>query len=175
LYKNGNWTAVSVTNAALVIDGKAIKDADGNAVTQYQNWANWWAYYHTRNLMARTSLSRVFGSSALSASTPSGGFGNDIRVAWQNLYDNYCAYTVDSDGDCGYSYRDNRGRTQWQSMDTITDDYILQASTIISSLIDTDKSSCASPEPTLGSQILQAGTVKTAPSCYRSDFFNWIF
>ena len=67
LYKASNWTAVAVP------------------ASQYQNWANWWAYYHTRNQMARTALSRVFGSTALAATTADGGFGSDIRVAWQNL------------------------------------------------------------------------------------------
>jgi type IV pilus assembly protein PilY1 len=69
LYKASNWEAVAVPSS------------------QYQNWANWWAYYHTRNQMARTALSRVFGSSALAAITADGGYGSDIRVTWQNLND----------------------------------------------------------------------------------------
>lgn len=69
LYNKSNWTAVAVP-------------AD-----QYQNWANWWAYYRTRTLMARTSVSRAFGSKSLSAKDPDGGFGSDIRVAWQELND----------------------------------------------------------------------------------------
>lgn len=85
LYTSGNWTAVSVTDDDLVINGKTIKDADGNTVSQYQNWANWWAYYHTRNLMARTALSRVFG--ALGKETSDDQYGSNIRVAWQNLND----------------------------------------------------------------------------------------
>jgi len=67
LYNASNWTAVAVPAA------------------QYKNWANWWAYYHTRNQMARTALSRVFGSPSLAARTDTGGFGSDIRVAWQNI------------------------------------------------------------------------------------------
>ena len=67
LYNASNWTAVAVPAA------------------QYKNWANWWAYYHTRNQMARTALSRVFGSSSLAAKTDTGGFGSDLRVAWQNI------------------------------------------------------------------------------------------
>ncbi|OOG55238.1 hypothetical protein B0E47_10680 [Rhodanobacter sp. B05] len=129
LYTTSNWTAVAVPSS------------------QYQNWANWWAYYHTRNLMARTSLSRVFGSTTLAATTSSGGYGSTIRVAWQNLY--------------------------------TTDFFVLQANTLISSLIDTTPTTCMSSSKggslTLGSQGVQAGTVKTPPSCYRSDFFNWIF
>lgn len=56
LYNAANWEAVAVPAA------------------QYQNWANWWAYYRTRNLMTRTALSRVFGS-----------LGDNIRVAYQNI------------------------------------------------------------------------------------------
>ena len=44
---------------------------------EYQNWANWWAYYRTRNLMTRTALSRVFGS-----------LGSNLRVVCQNLNGN---------------------------------------------------------------------------------------
>lgn len=67
LYTVGNWTAVAVPPG------------------QYQNWANWWAYYHTRNQMARTALSRVFGDASLASATADGGFGSNIRVAWQVL------------------------------------------------------------------------------------------
>lgn len=56
LYTAANWEAVSVP------------------VSQYQNFANWYAYYRYRNLMARTAMSRVFGA-----------LGSNIRVAWQNL------------------------------------------------------------------------------------------
>ncbi|MGA9335690.1 MAG: PilC/PilY family type IV pilus protein, partial [Rudaea sp.] len=58
LYNSSNWEAVAVPSA------------------EYQNWANWWAYYRTRNLMTRTALSRVFGT-----------LGGNIRVAWQNIND----------------------------------------------------------------------------------------
>ena len=68
LYKSSNWEAVAVP------------------ASQYQNWANWWAYYRTRNQMTRTAVSRAFGSPLLAAKTSDGGFGSDIRVAWQNLY-----------------------------------------------------------------------------------------
>lgn len=67
LYNKNNWTGISVPAA------------------QYQNWANWWSYYRTRNLMTRTSLSRVFGQ--LGGRTADGvGFGSALRVVWQNLY-----------------------------------------------------------------------------------------
>ena len=80
LYTVGNWEAVSVPNTTVTING--------HSVNQWQNFANWYAYYRTRNLMTRTALSRVFGS--LGAATDTGGFGNSIRVAWQVLKnDNY--------------------------------------------------------------------------------------
>lgn len=75
LYTAGNWEAVSVPNTTATINGQS--------VNQWQNFANWYAYYRTRNLMTRTALSRVFGS--LGAATDKGGFGNSIRVAWQVL------------------------------------------------------------------------------------------
>lgn len=56
LYTAGNWEPAAVPAA------------------EYQNWANWWAYYRTRNLMTRTALSRVFGR-----------LGDNIRVAYQNI------------------------------------------------------------------------------------------
>lgn len=126
LYNKSNWTAVRVPSS------------------QYQNWANWWAYYRTRNQMARSSLARVFGSSSLASTTSTGGYGGTIRVAWQNLY--------------------------------TTDAFTLQNSTIITSLIDANSSTCTSSEPTLGSQsLITKVPTTTAPSCYRSDFYNWIF
>jgi type IV pilus assembly protein PilY1 len=77
LYAASNWEAVAVPNTTVTIDGKS--------VNQWQNFANWYAYYRTRNLMTRTALSRVFGS--LGSATSSGGFGNSIRIAWQNIND----------------------------------------------------------------------------------------
>ncbi|MBS0381996.1 MAG: hypothetical protein JSR56_06145 [Proteobacteria bacterium] len=68
LYNASNWEAVPVP------------------ASQYQNFANWYAYYRTRNQMARSALSRAFGSPTLSAKTANGGYGSIIRVAWQNLY-----------------------------------------------------------------------------------------
>ena len=58
LYTAGNWEAVAVP------------------ASEYPNWANWWAYYRTRNLMMRTALSRVFGN-----------LGSNIRVVYQNIND----------------------------------------------------------------------------------------
>jgi type IV pilus assembly protein PilY1 len=135
LYNASNWEAVPVANTNITIGGVT--------VNQYQNFANWYAYYRTRNQMARSSLSRVFGSSSLSHTTATGGYGNDIRVAWQNLY--------------------------------TSDAFTLQQNTIISALIDADPTGCANSPPSLGSQAILSGTVRTPPNCYRSDFFNWIF
>lgn len=67
LYTSANWEAVSVPAA------------------QYQNFANWYAYYRTRNQMARSSMSRVFGG--LGGKTTDGGFGSTVRASWQNLND----------------------------------------------------------------------------------------
>jgi len=77
LYTSSNWEAVAVPNTTVTINGQS--------VNQWQNFANWYAYYRTRNLMTKTALSRVFGS--LGATTQSGGFGNSIRAAWQNIND----------------------------------------------------------------------------------------
>ncbi|MDR3388342.1 MAG: PilC/PilY family type IV pilus protein [Rudaea sp.] len=63
LYTAGNWEAVPVPTS------------------QYQNFANWYAYYRARNLMARSSLARVFGV----LGTPQKA---NIRVTWQNLGNN---------------------------------------------------------------------------------------
>ena len=77
LYSSANWEAVAVPNTTVTINGQS--------VNQWQNFANWYAYYRTRNLMTKTALSRVFGS--LGATTVTGGFGNSIRAAWQNIND----------------------------------------------------------------------------------------
>lgn len=128
LYKTANWTAVAIPSG------------------EYQNWANWWAYYHDRNLMARTSLSRVFGATSLAAPTSSGGYGSTLRVAWQNL--NNSTYKL--------------------PVSTLI-------SSLIDTDPATCMSSSEGGSLLLGSQGAQTGTVKTPPACYRSDFFNWIF
>lgn len=139
LYDASNWEAVPVTNTSVTINGQS--------VNQWQNFANWYAYYRTRNQMARTSISRVFGTGALATKITDpnawddGGFGSVVRMAWQNL-------------DAGT--------------------YKLPSSAIISSLIDT--SACSATSTTASpSGIQQSGTITTPPACYRSAFFNWIF
>ncbi|KAA0070257.1 PilC/PilY family type IV pilus protein [Rhodanobacter sp. T12-5] len=67
LYTAANWEAVPVP------------------ASKYQDFANWYAYYRTRNQMARSSMSRVFGG--LGGKTTDGGFGSTIRASWQNLND----------------------------------------------------------------------------------------
>lgn len=62
LYDASNWEAVPVANT-------------GN---KWQNFANWYAYYRYRNLMARTALSRVFGVIGSPTSA-------NVRVLWQNI------------------------------------------------------------------------------------------
>jgi type IV pilus assembly protein PilY1 len=63
LYTSSNWEAVSVP------------------ASQYQNFANWYAYYRYRNLMARSAMARVFG-------VIGGKTATNVRVAWQNLGNN---------------------------------------------------------------------------------------
>ncbi len=133
LFTAGNWEAVSVPDTTATING--------TSVNQWQNFANWYAYYRTRNLMTRTALSRVFGN--LGAPTNTGGFGNSLRIAWQNLY----------------TY----------------DDFSLQSSTIISSLLDANSPACDASTVNPTSMLFSGTTTKTAPNCYRSAFFNWIF
>lgn len=107
LYNVNNWEAVAV-------------DA-----SERQNFANWFAYYRTRNLMTRTALSRAFG-----------GLGSNIRVAWQNINDS---------------------------------NYLLPASSIVAALADQSGCSMSSADPAA------TPSATTAPACYRSMFFNWIF
>jgi len=66
----GNPTAAGRTALYTVANWEAIPVP----VAEYQNVANWYAYYRTRNLLTRTALSRVFGQ-----------FGDNIRAAWQNI------------------------------------------------------------------------------------------
>jgi type IV pilus assembly protein PilY1 len=56
VYNAANWEAVAV------------------APSDYQNFANWYAYYRARHLMARTSTSLAFAK-----------IGDTIRIAWQNM------------------------------------------------------------------------------------------
>lgn len=56
LYNSDNWEAVAVP------------------ASDYQNFANWFAYYRTRNMMTRTTLSQAFAK-----------IGNSVRIAWQNM------------------------------------------------------------------------------------------
>ncbi|MBS0569891.1 MAG: PQQ-binding-like beta-propeller repeat protein [Proteobacteria bacterium] len=63
LYTPGNWESVSVP------------------ASQYQNYANWYAYYRYRNLMARSAMARVFG-------VIGGPSAANVRATWQNLGNN---------------------------------------------------------------------------------------
>jgi type IV pilus assembly protein PilY1 len=81
LYTAANWLPVLIdVNAPLTINGNPVT-VNGVAYTNGQNFANWYAYYRTRSLMARTSLSIAFAKIGSTASAP-------IRVAWQNLGNN---------------------------------------------------------------------------------------
>jgi type IV pilus assembly protein PilY1 len=76
LYTASNWEAVPVDPAT------------------YANFANWYAYYRTRNQMARTAMSRVFGV----LGTPQ---KSNIRVTWQNLGNNTNLNWVPASGSSG--------------------------------------------------------------------------
>ena len=52
-------------------------DVTKQSTTQQQNFANWFSYYRTRILMAKTAISLAFGK-----------LGSDVRVAGQNINTN---------------------------------------------------------------------------------------
>ncbi|MBB3229130.1 type IV pilus assembly protein PilY1 [Luteibacter sp. Sphag1AF] len=54
--------------------GCVITKMSGATSAQQQNFANWYSYYRTRNLMTRSSIGNVFAS-----------LGSTIRVVYQNL------------------------------------------------------------------------------------------
>ncbi|HET8900068.1 MAG TPA: PilC/PilY family type IV pilus protein [Rhodanobacteraceae bacterium] len=127
LYDYNNWEAVAVPT------------------TQYQNWANWYAYYRTRNLMTRTALSRVFGQ--MGGPAGDGGYGSGVRVAWQNI----------NDGDFKLP-----GSAIISSLLDLTSDGTTSGAKCDASGID--------PET-----VQRSGAVTAPPQCYRSAMFNWIF
>lgn len=47
---------------------------NSEAAAVQQNFANWYSYYRTRNLLSRTALTRAFGS-----------ISGDVRVVWQTI------------------------------------------------------------------------------------------
>lgn len=72
-------STVSITNGDGTINTATLYDANNwEAVqvpaTKYQDFANWFAYYRTRNMMTRTTLSQAFSK-----------IGNSVRIAWQNM------------------------------------------------------------------------------------------
>ena len=69
--------------------------------------------------------------------------------------------------------RNSGGYTRFAT--TSYDTFNLQSSTIISSLLDANSPSCDASQVDPVATELQTGIVKTAPNCYRSAFFNWIF
>lgn len=66
--KSGDWTWVSLNNAS---------------AAQQTNFANWFAYYRTRTMAAVTAISRAYAP-----------FGENMRVAWQNINSNNLASTT---------------------------------------------------------------------------------
>jgi type IV pilus assembly protein PilY1 len=81
LYTASNWEAVAVPNSNATIQGVT--------VNQWQNFANWYAYYRTRNIMTRSALSRTFGQ-----------FGDNVRVAWQTIWP-FCSRSCSNGGSWG--------------------------------------------------------------------------
>jgi type IV pilus assembly protein PilY1 len=68
LYNSANWEWVGVPAA------------------KYQDFANWYAYYRTRNMMTRTALSQAFAK-----------IGNSIRIAWQNMANTHTSKSATGD------------------------------------------------------------------------------
>ena len=65
LYTTSNWEWVALPAA------------------EQQNFANWYSYYHTRHLAAKTAISRAYAP-----------FDENIRVAWQNINSNQISGTT---------------------------------------------------------------------------------
>jgi type IV pilus assembly protein PilY1 len=76
---NGNPDAASITKIYTATNWEAVSVP----ATDYQNFANWYAYYRTRNMMARTSMTRAFDK-----------VGDKVRIAWQNLNTNTSLTTI---------------------------------------------------------------------------------
>ncbi len=65
------------SNGAFYYDASAGKYVDLNNGTtqQKQNFANWYSYYRTRNLMTKTAMTQAFGQ-----------VSGDIRLVWQTIW-----------------------------------------------------------------------------------------
>lgn len=76
VYTGTGNPATDTNNASYTkyIVGSASDKTPGTPVQQEQNFANWYSYYRTRVLMAKTAISLSFGS-----------LGSGIRVAGQNI------------------------------------------------------------------------------------------
>ncbi|MCQ4163776.1 pilus assembly protein [Tahibacter harae] len=78
-------TSLSETGCVMKVIGTAADPKPAPAppavaVPITTRFANWYAYYRTRNLMTRTALSRVFGGTSLD---------NKVRVIWQTINADY--------------------------------------------------------------------------------------
>ncbi|UPG87071.1 hypothetical protein L2Y94_06870 [Luteibacter aegosomatis] len=67
------WTCPTVNSD----NGCTITVINNADAATKKNFANWYSYYRTRNLMTRSAIANVFG-----------GLGSSIRVVFQNLNDN---------------------------------------------------------------------------------------
>lgn len=69
------------TNSSGVVDlttitsGTKIGDQTRTVAEEQQNFANWYSYYRTRNLMTKTAISRTFAQ-----------ISGDVRVIWQTIW-----------------------------------------------------------------------------------------
>lgn len=146
-YGNPDSTSTGVTALYTKSNWEAIPVPQTGTVNNWQNFANWYAYYRTRVQMARSAMSRVFGDPSITSTQADSSYGNTLRVTWQNFYTGLLG---------------------------INDKFVLQDNMIISGLVD--QPGCVASSTSLGSQSLFSGTsTKTPPSCYRTDFYNWLF
>jgi len=71
-YYTSSGTLVDLTT---ITTGATVGDKTRTIAEEQQNFANWYSYYRTRNLMAKTAVTKVFGS----LKTP-------IQLVWQTIW-----------------------------------------------------------------------------------------
>lgn len=77
--KEGFWYECPTANS----ETSCVQKTVGNDTALRQKFANWYSYYRTRNLMARTSLAMAFVK-----------VDDKIRIAWQNFNANQLSNTT---------------------------------------------------------------------------------
>lgn len=88
---DGRIDAASRTRLFTANNWEWVNIASSGTAAEKQNFANWYSYYHTRHLAAKTALSRAFAP-----------FDDNIRVAWQNINSNQIGTNT-----AIYKFRDN--------------------------------------------------------------------